>query len=147
MYVIVTGSDGVTPLDPRTQVDTEGLAIENQALTVFASAARTASVNSADLKNRSARGLHLIIDMTVEPGADTVTFTIEGKDPLSGKYYTILVSAALTAVATTVLKVYPGLTVAANLVASDVLPADWRVRATHSGVTTTTYSVGAQLIQ
>jgi len=127
--------------------DTEGLAVENRPLTVLASAARIASTDSGDLVNRSARGLHLIIDMTVEPGVDTVTFTIEGKDPLSGKYYTILASAALTAVATTVLKVYPGLTVAANLVASDALPKDWRVRATHSGVTTTTYSVGAQLIQ
>ena len=146
MDVILKDPSG-NAIDSRKLVDTEGLAVENRSVTVFASLARTATENSADLKNRSCRGLVLTIDMTVEPGVDTVTFTIQGKDPLSGKYYTILASAALTAVATTVLRVYPGLTAAANLVASDVLPSDWRVTATHSGATTTTYSVGAQLIQ
>jgi hypothetical protein len=146
MDMLLKDPTGLSYIDPRKSVDTEGAAIENRPLTVLASTARTATNNSGDLVNRSARGLHLIIDMTVEPGVDTVTFTIEGKDPLSAKYYTILASAALTAVATTVLKVYPGLTAAANLVASDVLPKDWRVVATHSGATTTTYSVGAQLI-
>lgn len=130
-----------------TQRNTEDLTKENRALTVLASAVRAATNNSEDQKNRDAKGLHLIIDMTAVPGVDTVTFTIQGKDPLSGKYYTLLASAAIVAASTVVLKVYPGLTAAANLVASDVLPADWRVLATHSAGSNFTYSVGAQLIR
>jgi len=129
-----------------TKRNTEDLTQENRALTILASAVRAASNNSDDQKNRDAKGLHLIIDVTVVPGVDTVTFTVKGKDPLSGKYYTLLASAALVATGTVVLKVYPGLTAAANLVASDVLPADWRVEVTHSAGTNFTYSVGAQLV-
>lgn len=127
--------------------DSQDFDDENRAVTVLASAVRAATNNSVDLKNKNYRGLHLVIDMTVVPGVDTVTFTIQGKDPLSGKYYTILASAAIVAVSTVVLKVYPGLTAAANLVASDVLPEDWRVLATHSAATNFTYSVGAQLVK
>ncbi len=130
-----------------TPRNTEDLTQENRALTILASAVRAASNNSADQKNRDAKGLHLIIDVTAVPGVDTVTFTIKGKDPLSGKYYTILASAAIVGVSTVVLRVYPGLTAAANLVANDVLPADWRVEVTHSAGTNFTYSVGAQLIR
>lgn len=130
-----------------TPRNTEDLTQENRALTVLASAVRAATNNSADQKNRDAKGLHVIIDMTAVPGVDTVTFTIQGKDPLSGKYYTLLASAAIAAVSTVVLKVYPSLTAAANLVASDVLPTDWRVLATHSAATNFTYSVGAQLVR
>lgn len=120
---------------------------ENKDLTVLASAVRAATNNSADQKNLNYRGLHLIIDVTAVPGVDTVTFTIQGKDPLSGKYYTILASAAIAAAGTTVLKVYPGLTAAANAVANDVLPEDWRVAVTHSAASNFTYSVGAQLVK
>lgn len=130
-----------------TPRNTEDLTQENRALTILAAAVRAASNNSADQKNRDAVGLHLIIDVTAVPGIDTVTFTIQGKDPLSGKYYTILASAAIVAASTVVLKVYPGLTAAANLAASDILPADWRVAVTHSAATNFTYSVGAQLVR
>jgi hypothetical protein len=124
-----------------------GLDAENLALTLLASAVRSASSNTADQKNRNCRGLQLIIDVTAVPTVDTVTFTIKGKDPVSGKYYTLLASSAIVAVSTVTLRVYPGLTAAANLVVSDVLPLDWRVEITHSAATNFTYSVGAQLIQ
>jgi hypothetical protein len=45
---------------------------------------------------------------------------------------------------TTVLKVYPGLAVAANGSANDVLPRSWRLRAAHSGGANFTYSANAQ---
>jgi hypothetical protein len=118
----------------------------NVNATVLASAARTATNNSADLTNYDGRGLHLVIDVTAASATPSVTFTIQGKDELSGKYYTLLVSAAITGVGTTVLKVYPGLTAAANLVASDILPRTWRVLATHADADSITYSVGASVI-
>lgn len=46
----------------------------------------------------------------------------------------------------TILRLYPGLVVAANLTANDVLPRAWRVRAVHSGVGNFTYTATAQLI-
>lgn len=114
--------------------------------TALASAARTASVDSADLTNYNARGLHLVIDATAVTLTPSITVTIQGKDALSGKYYTILAAAAITTVSTVVLKVYPGLTAAANLVASDVLPRTWRVSVVAGDADSITYSVGYSLI-
>lgn len=80
---------------------------------------------SADQQNLGRRGLKLVID--APGGTGTIQVTIQGKDLLSGKYYTILASAALAVGTTTVLTVYPGAPVAANLSANDVLPTTWRV--------------------
>ena len=44
------------------------------------------------------------------------------------------------------LRVYPGLTASANVTASDVLPATWRVEAVHGDTDSITYSVSANLI-
>lgn len=123
-----------------------GIGGANQNLSIFASAVRAASVNSADQKNYRGRGVQVVIDMTAVPTVETVTFTIEGKDEISGKYYTILASTAIVAVSTVILRVYPGIVVAANLSANDALPADWRVKATHSASGNFTYSVGANLL-
>lgn len=115
---------------------------------LFPSASRTASANGADQANKGPyRGLVLVIDTTLVPGAAPSTgFTVQGKDPVSGKYYTILASAAIVAVGTVVLRIYPGLVAAANLVASDVLPSTWRVITTHGNANPVTYSVAALLI-
>ena len=114
--------------------------------TVFASAARTTAQTGSDNYNPGYRGLHLVIDITAVSGSPAVTVTIQGKDRLSGKYYTILASAALAAAATTVLKVYPGITAAANASVSDVLPECWRVIVGVGTADSVTYSVGASLL-
>lgn len=93
-----------------------------------------ATVNGDDQENINWRGVHVVVDLTAVGGTTPqVIVTIEGKDPRSGNYYTILASGALNAVATTVLRVYPGLTAAANLTANDILPRTWRVKAVVSG--------------
>lgn len=112
-------------------------------VTVLASAARTASVNSADQRNYNASGLALTIDVTAITATPSVTFAVKYKDSLSGKYVTLLTSAAITAVGTTVLRIGPWLTAAANLVARDVLPVVWRVEATHGDADSITYSASA----
>lgn len=105
------------------------------------------TVNGADQTNVNGRGLHLTIDITAQGGTPTTTVTIQGKDPVSGKYYTILVSTALAAVATTILRVYPGLTASANLTANDVLPRTWRVIATVAGTTpSVTATIAASVV-
>jgi hypothetical protein len=108
----------------------------NHCETVLALAAAGLGTTNIDRSNLNRRGLQLVIDITALTGTGpTLTVTIQGKDPTSGKFYTILASAALAAVATTVLRVYPGLTAAANLTANDVLPREWRVVATIAGTT------------
>lgn len=111
--------------------------------TLLASAARTAAVNSSDKTNKGrARGVVVIIDITAITDTPVVTVTIQGKDPVSGKYYTILASAGLDAVATTVLRVFPGATAAANLAANDSLPSTWRVSVAVADADPATYSIG-----
>jgi len=117
-----------------------------QHVGVFRSAARTATHSSPDISNYSGTGMVAVIDATAITATPSVVFTIEGKDPTSGKYYTILASAAIVATGTTVLRVHPDLTAATNTVAKDMLPAVWRVKTAVSDTDTLTYSVGASMV-
>lgn len=118
----------------------------NQEVSVLIPAARTASVNSPDLRNLYGRGVVIVINVTSKGAAPSVVFTVKGKSSLDGSYYTIIVSAAITNTGTTVLRVYPGLTAGANVVVSDVLPAVWRVEAVAGNSDSLTYSVSANYI-
>ena len=118
----------------------------NADVVVFASAARTATVSSADLVNDFGKVCHVFIDVTAISATPSVVFAIEGKDATSGKYYTILTAAAMTTVTTKILRVGPGLTASANLIVNDLLPRTWRVTATHGDADSITYSVGASVL-
>lgn len=103
------------------------------ALNLVAAATSSAS---PDLENLSGTAAHVVIDITAITGTTpSMTVTVEGKDPISGKYYPILVSAALAAVATTVLRIFPAATAAANLAVNDFIPAMFRVSVAIAGVT------------
>jgi hypothetical protein len=108
-------------------------------------AAAPATTDSADLTNEVWRGLHVVVDVTALGASATLTVTIQGKDPASGKYYTLLASAAIASTGTTVLKVYPGLTAASNLTANDILPMNWRIRAV-GAVAAVTAKISAHLV-
>lgn len=96
------------------------------ALTLTAQGAAT--VNGSDLENIGSRGCHAVIDITAISGTNpTATFTLQGLDSVSGKYYTLLASTALAATGTTVLRVFPGATASANAAANDILPEHFRV--------------------
>lgn len=127
-------------------VDVVSLPDLNVEGVALASAARTATTNSADLVNKWKKGVIVVIDITAVTGTPSLTLKIQGKDPASGKYYDILTSAALTAVGTTVLKVFPGATAAANQVANDLVPKTWRVRVEHVTADSVTYSVGYVMV-
>ena len=120
--------------------------MSNRTITVYDSKARTTDPTVVDLSNATGRGLHLVIDVTAVDATPSVTFTINGKDPVSGKVWTILASAAITATGTTILKVYPGLMAAANAAANDVLPPTWQVTAVHGDADSITYVVTAQMV-
>ena len=113
---------------------------------ILASEARIATTNGADQTNSRHKGCHVIIDVTAKGGTISLVPTIQGKDPVSGKYYTILTGTAITIVSTTVLKVYPGLTASANAIANDIIPSKYRVIMTHGNATSATYSVSISLV-
>lgn len=115
--------------------------------TVLASAARTADPDTKEFEAMGVeyRGLHLVIDVTAVAATPSVTVTVQGVDRVSGKVYTVLASAAITATGTTVLKVGPGLTAAANSVANDFVPPIFRILADHADADSITYSIAGQL--
>lgn len=119
----------------------------NDSLGLLESVARAAAVAVAtdDQKNTEYHGLHLVIDVTAVTATPSVVPKIQGKDRVSGKYYDLLVGAAITAEGTTVLKVFPGASPVANAVANDHLPRVWRVVLTHADTDSITYSVAAEL--
>lgn len=109
----------------------------NQVIEALRLLNATASANGLDLENISGKAAHVVIDITSITGtAPTATFTVQGKDPVSGKYYTILASTALAATGTTVLKIGPNFAAAANVAANDILPRKFRVICTVGGTVT-----------
>jgi hypothetical protein len=111
----------------------------------YASAVRTASFTGDD--NPAVPGalsITAVLDVTAVPGTDTVQLVIEGKDPASGKYYTLLQGAARSTIGTDVLTVAPGITVTANQSAAAVIPPVYRARVVHSAGSNFTYSVSVR---
>lgn len=107
------------------------------------------STNSADLQNPNCRGVVVFVDLTAGSGTSpTLTVTIQGKDPASGKYYTLLASSALAVTSSTQLTVYPGVTASANVSASMVVPSQWRISTAIGGSNTplVTGTISAVLI-
>jgi hypothetical protein len=110
---------------------------------VLPSAARTATpvdTNEYELGGR-ARALTVVIDVTAVTSTPSTTFTILGVDRISGKTWTILASAAIATVSTTVLRIAPGITATANVSANDVVPPIVRIVASHGNGNSMTYSV------
>jgi hypothetical protein len=111
-------------------------------LTLTAQGAGT--LTSPDQSGRQHDGLELVVNISAQTGTPNTTITIEGKDEVSGNYYTVLASAALAAVATTVLRVFPDSAVTANLAANAALPKVWRVKAVVAGTSpVVTATIGA----
>lgn len=109
--------------------------------TALASAARTTTQTLADLPTYGAQYLNVVLDMTTA-GTGSVTLTINGKDPASGKYYLILAGAAVTTNTTNRYKVGPNVTASANAIAQDYLPATIQLVVTANNANTATYSLG-----
>lgn len=119
--------------------------------TLLASAARTASTQSADqdVQTRNPVGVRLFLDVTANPGAaETLTVQIEMKDPVSNKYRAVTAFPAIAAAtnATYIYELYPSVietTATANHeVQGGTIPRVWRANVTHSAGGSWTYSIG-----
>jgi hypothetical protein len=116
-----------------------------QSFEVLPSAARTATVN-AEIPTEAYSGAIFVIDADADPAAASITPHIEGYDPTTGSWYTILTGSAIASVSTVVLRAFPGATAAANLVANDYLPDRIRFRMAVADTDSITYQVGAILL-
>lgn len=123
----------------------------NTEITVLASAARTAAVNSADLTNHNARGIYLTIDATADPSGAVITPTIVFKaETISNAYEIIMVLPTINSVSVNTYLIYPGtLTAAANDIVQILqapLPRTWRLQIAVADSASFTYSAEASYI-
>lgn len=125
-----------------TIVDASG----SQSVSIIASAAYTATPNVMELHNLGrAVGAVFVIDVTALTATGTLGVSVVGVDPFSGKTWTIIASASITATGTTVLKVHPGITTATNAAVADALPPIVQVIVTAGNAVSITYGVSAHL--
>ena len=88
----------------------------------------------------------IVIDVPTQAGTFDVTCFIEGYDFASGKWYTILEGANITAGNSTQrLSIAQDVGDVAGLSANDVMPYMWRIRMEHGDATEITYSVAYAL--
>jgi hypothetical protein len=134
-------------LDNGTSLDKQ---ISNQDnLVIIANATYTSNQTSVDFTNINARGLNFYVKTGAQGiGAANIIATLQGKDPVSGTYYTLFTSAAFPANSFILHQMYPGLLAVANLIVNAVLPRTWRVAltATQWGTGGSTIGVSASLI-
>ena len=117
----------------------------------YSSAVRSATFVGDDNKPPpvGVNAITAVLDATTVPGTDTVQLVIEGRDPLSGKYYQIAASSARVAAGTDVLQVGQGLPASSPASAAGVVvasanaavPATYRARVIHSAGSNFTYSL------
>lgn len=120
----------------------------NLNCTLLGSAIRTTSVavSSGDRDNSVWRGVVVMVNISTYT-TGTFTPVIQGKDPVSGNYYTILTGTARSTSTGSpfIMRVFPGLTAGSDI-ANDVLPKTWRLTVTGSSTPVAAYSVGCSLI-
>lgn len=102
------------------------------------------TVNSPILDCHQGIGLLVFINLTARVGTPTCTVTVSGLiDEAGTASYTILASTAIAATGLTVLRIYPGLTAAANATANDVVPGRIQISAVVAGTTSYTGTISA----
>jgi hypothetical protein len=126
-----------------TEVDLQGA----RQFVVASSAARTAAPADFDAVGfRDITGIAVTLDVTAFTTAASVSVQVLGVDSTSGKTWVIGTIAALTAVGTTTMAVYPSIPTAAvsggYQSQQGVLPDHIRFHVIQGNANSTTYSVG-----
>ena len=104
---------------------------------ILESGARTATNNVEVEYNGHPLGQFVIDTTAGVTGVNTLTVSIEGFDAVSGKWYQLDTTAAITTNTTTVLTINPDV--------NNFLPRKFRVVATHATGASITYSIGVNL--
>ena len=122
---------------------------DNSVIQVLDSAVRT-TAQTINLENPNAKGVLVVLDVTLDAASAVLTLTIRGRDAVSGKFVDLLVAVAVAAVGTTAYIVYPGVAAAAEGITKVVgypLPLDWNIEIAVADADAMTYSVSAYLIR
>jgi hypothetical protein len=85
-------------------------------------------IDTADQNNFADRVVACAFDQASHTGSPSTTVTIEGRDPVSGVYFPLLTSSALTDDGVTYLSAGPGLSPVAGISAPVAIPAVWRAQ-------------------
>ncbi len=122
------------------------------ARTIFSSAARTASANSARFRRAAdEKGVVVTVDTTAVSGTTpTLVVKLQAYDQLSGKYIDVpgATTATINSTSTVRFAVEPSLTASANVAVSQICPEMFRAVATIGGTTPSfTFSVSAELVK
>lgn len=134
-------------VQPVALYDNAGAPLELTDLIVLPSAARTATVTSADIVNRSFRGALLFLNVTVASGTGGLQVRWRYKDPISGEYqYMNTAPTAITATGLAIYGLYPAALANGNQMLNQILPRTWQVQVQHGNSSSYTYSVGAVLL-
>ncbi len=120
----------------------------NRYVTVLASAARTEAqtVVVTQLSSDKPKVLVFTIDVTLDAATASITPSVQGFDPLSETWTTIVTGAAIAALGDVQLKIGVGLTAAANLTVNHEIPTRFRFRMAVADADAITYSVGLEII-
>lgn len=133
--VVLANDVAVQVTLPAVNVDTGALVnVTNATTTQF----------SADQTNANYRGLILVCNVSAI-AAGTIAVSVQGKDLVSGAYYTLFTGAAVATAILTTYQVYPGSTPAVSSF-NGPLPTTWRVMVTAVNALPVTYTVSATLI-
>ena len=120
----------------------------NRYVTVLASAARTALVvvPIRQVSSDTPKVLVFTLDVTLDAASAIITPRIEGYDPLSDGWTTILQGAAVNSVSKVLYKIGIGLTAVANLTVNHEIPTEFRLNMAVNDTDAMTYSVGLEII-
>jgi hypothetical protein len=115
-------------------------------VTLYTSAARTASPAAAEFEKGRAERLMVVINVTAVTATPAVTPRIDAWDPASGTWFTLLTGAAIATVSKVILRVGPGNTNTANVAVNEALPDRLRLELTHGDADSITYTAGVHLL-
>lgn len=109
-------------------------------------AATAATYNSADQNGFNVSRITCVLNHASKVGTPASVLTIQGKDAVSGLYYTLIASSSITNTATAnPVSVGAGIANSANVSASLPIPATWRVSVGVTGTTSVTGTVGCSI--
>lgn len=124
--------------------------VNSGAIVWLPSGARTATQTLADQTNTNYRGIIVDCNVTAAPGIETLTLSLQSKDPAGGSYVTMAANTAQVSTGLIRLKAFPGVTIVTAALTgqtiSDVVTNTWRLVMTHSAGSSWTYSCSYQLI-
>jgi hypothetical protein len=98
-------------------------------------AAGAGTVNSSDQSGYNVSRITCVFRVASQSGTPSTVVTIQGKDSVSGQYYTLLAGAAVTTVSVNPYFVGAGVVSTANVSAGLPIPRFWRTSATTGGGT------------